>query len=242
MTITAGTRPTATTARSSRSTARIAGWLYLVTFLTSIPARILYDPALQSDYILGSSSTTGVQLGTLLDVLCALAGIGTAVVLYPLVKRQSEGLALGFVTSRVLEASALFVGAASLLAVVTLRTADASADPAVLAPIGDALVALHNWAYLVGPGLLAGVNALLLGTLMYRSRLVPRPIPMLGLIGAPLILVSGVATMFGTFDQFSPAAGILGLPVALWELSVGAWMAFKGFRPSPLLADDAPIR
>ena len=222
---------------SLRTTARVAGWLYLVTFITSIPARVLYGPALDATYVLGHADNTGVQLGTVLDVLCALAGIGTAVVLYPVVKRQSQSVALAFVASRTLEASALVLGVVSLLAIVTLQqdlVGTSAADGTSLAVTGSALLAIHNWAYLVGPGIMSGVNALLLGSLMYRSRLVPRAIPLMGLIGAPLLIGSSVATMFGAFDQFSPAAAVAALAVALWELSVGLWMALKGFRPSPI--------
>ena len=222
---------------SLRRSARIAGWLYLITFVTSIPARILYGPALDSTYILTSATNTGVQLGNVLDVMCALAGIGTAVVLYPVVKRQSQSVALAFVTSRTLEAAAIIVGVVSLMSVVTLQqdlVGTPAADGGSLAVVGDALIALHNWAQLVGPGIMSGVNALLLGSLMYRSRLVPRAIPLLGLIGAPLLIASSVATMFGAFGQFSPPAAVAALSVALWELSVGCWMAFKGFRPSPI--------
>jgi hypothetical protein len=230
---------------SLRRTAFIAGWLYLITFITSIPARILYGPALHTDYILGTGSTSGVQLGTLLDVVCALAGIGTAVVLFPIVKRQNEGVALAFVGSRILEASALFVGAVTLLAVVTVRqdlSGAAGADVTALRTTGDALVAMHNWAYLIGPGLLSGVNALLLGSLMYRSGLVPRIIPTIGLIGAPLLIASGVLTMFGAWDQFSTYAAIAAFPVALWEFSVGSWMAFKGFNASPITTEGYSVR
>ncbi|WP_426592864.1 DUF4386 domain-containing protein [Cellulomonas sp. McL0617] len=227
--------PTSAKPSTLRRTARIAGWLYLATFVTSIPARALYGPALEHGWILGSGSVAGVQLGLVLDVLCALAGIGTAVALFPVVRRQSEGVALAFVGSRTLEAAGLVLGVVSLFAVVTLR--QAGGEAATLSTTGDALVALHTWAYLVGPGVLSGVNALLLGSLMYRSRLVPRVIPLVGLIGAPLLLASDVATMFGAFGQFSSPAAVAAFPVALWELSVGLWMAFKGFRPSPITAD-----
>jgi hypothetical protein len=242
MTIT-GVRPRATKRvpmTTLRKTASVAGWLYLITFVTSIPARFLYGPVLdKADYILGSGSDTRVVLGSVLDVICALAGIGTAVALFPVVKRQNEGVALGFVASRIFEAGALFVGVVSLFAVVTLRqdlSGATGAHAAALATTGDALVAIHNWAYLLGPGVMAGVNALLLGSLMYRSGLVPRVIPVLGLIGAPLILASATATMFGAYDQFSVWAGIAALPVAGWELSLGVWMAVKGFKPSPITA------
>jgi hypothetical protein len=223
-----------------RKTAFVAGALYLITFLASIPALALLDPVLSNpDYIVGSGADTSVVLGAILDVINALACIGTAIVLFPVVKRQSETLALGFVTSRLLEAAIIVGGVVSLLSVVTLRqdlAGATGADAASLVTVGQSLVASRDWTVLLGPGLMAAVNALLLGTLMYRSGLVPRVIPLLGLIGAPLLLASVTATLFGVFEQFSPPALILVLPVALWELSLGTWLVVKGFKPSPITA------
>lgn len=223
-----------------RKTAFVAGALYLITFLASIPALALLDPVLSNpDYIVGSGADTSVVLGATLDVINALACIGTAIVLFPVVKRQSETLALGFVTSRLLEAAIIVGGVVSLLSVVTLRqdlAGATGADAASLVTVGQSLVASRDWTVLLGPGLMAAVNALLLGTLMYRSGLVPRVIPLLGLIGAPLLLASVTATLFGVFEQFSPPALILVLPVALWELSLGTWLVVKGFKPSPITA------
>jgi hypothetical protein len=224
-----------------RKTALVAGAFYLITFVASIPAAlVLYGPVLDHpDYILGSGPQTGVLVGVLLDVITALAGIGTAVTLFPVVRRQSEAAALGFVTSRLLEAATILVGVVSLLALVTLRqdvAGSPGADPASLVTTGQALVAIRDWTFLLGPGLMAGVNALLLGYLMLRSGLVPRVIPMLGLIGAPLLLASTMATLFGIFDQLSPVAAIAVLPVAFWELSLGVWLVVKGFKPSPITA------
>jgi hypothetical protein len=156
--------------------------------------------------------------------------------LVSVVKRQNEALALGFVTSRVLEAAIIVGGVVSLLSVVTLRqdlAGAAGADAASLVTTGQSLVAIRDWTFLLGPGLMAGVNALLLGSLMYRSGLVPRVIPVLGLIGAPLLLASTTATLFGIHDQLSPVATIAVLPVALWELSLGVWLVVKGFKASP---------
>ncbi|HEY0618332.1 MAG TPA: DUF4386 domain-containing protein [Kribbella sp.] len=223
-----------------RKTAFVAGALYLITFLASIPALALLDPVLSNpDYIVGSGADTSVVLGAILDVINALACIGTAIVLFPVVKRQSETLALGFVTSRLLEAAIIVGGVVSLLSVVTLRqdlAGATGADAASLVTVGQSLVASRDWTVLLGPGLMAAVNALLLGTLMYRSGLVPRVIPLLGLIGAPLLLASVTATLFGVFEQFAPPALILVLPVALWELSLGTWLVVKGFKPSPITA------
>jgi hypothetical protein len=220
---------------SLRKTALVAGVFYLITFI-SIPTLALYGPVKNHrDFVLGSGSTQGVLLGGLLEIIVALAGIGTAVTLYPVVKRQNEGVALGFVAARILEASMIFIGAISLLSLVTLRHAGASgADAAALVTTGASHVAMYKWAFLLGQSLMPGINALLLGSLMYRSRLVPRVIPVIGLIGAPLLICTVIATLFGTFKLGSPE--LAALPVAAWELSLGLWLIVKGFRSAPITA------
>jgi len=222
-----------------RKTALVAGLCYVITFLTSIPTLALYGSVRKSGFILGTGSIAATQWGAFIEVLLALSGIATAVVLYPVVKRQNQAAALGFVTSRLLEGAMIFVGILSLLTVITLRQHTEGTDPTSLVTTGKSLVALHDWTFLLGQGLMPGVNALLLGSLLYRSRLVPRAIPLLGLIGAPLLLASDAATIFGIWDQVSSAAFVCALPVALWEFSVGVWMAVKGFTPSPITAAAA---
>ncbi|MEU4243898.1 DUF4386 domain-containing protein [Actinoplanes sp. NPDC026619] len=219
-----------------RKTALVAGLLYLITFVSSIPALFLLSPVLHhADYIISAGADTRVVWGCLLDVVNALAAIGTAVALFPVVKRQNEGLALGFVMSRMLEGAVVLIGVVSLLAIVTLRQNPAGADPATLLATGHSLVAVRDWTFLLGPGLMPAFNALLLGTLLFRSRLVPRLIPLIGLIGAPLLLAADLATLFGHNTQTSAASFLLTLPVAAWELSVGLYLTIKGFRPSPIL-------
>lgn len=225
---------------SLRKTALIAGGLYLITFIASIPAVFLLAPVLDNpDYIVSSGSDTRVLWGGFLDLINALACIGTAVVLFPVVKRQNEAAALGFVTARMFEAAVIVIGVVSLLSVVTLRqnlAGAAGTDTASLVTVGTALVAIRDWTFLLGPSLIPGVNALLLGYLMYRSGLVPRVIPVLGLIGAPLLLASATATMFGVIDGVSAWSAIATVPIFLWELSLGVWLVVKGFKPSPITA------
>jgi Domain of unknown function (DUF4386) len=234
MTITMRTATKRVPMDSLRRTALVAGGLYLITFVTSIPARLLSGPVRNDpNYVLGPGADAQVLFAGFLDVVLALACIGTAVALYPVVKRQNEGVALGFVGARILEAAIIVTGVVSLLSVVTLRQAGAGADALVTA---QALVASYDWTFLFGPGFMAAVNALLLGSLMYRSGLVPRIIPLVGLIGAPLLLASDTAVMFGLWEQFSLPAGIATLPVALWEFSLGVWLVVKGFRPSSFTA------
>jgi 4-amino-4-deoxy-L-arabinose transferase-like glycosyltransferase len=228
-----------------RKTAMLAGGLYLVTFAASIPARFFFlDPVLSdSGYIVGSGADTRVLVGGLLDMVNALACIATAVVLFKVVKRQSQTLALGFVASRLLEAAIISIGVVSLFAVVTLRqdlAGTAGADEASLVPVGAALVAVYEWTFLFGPNVMAAVNALLLGTLMYRSGLVPRAIPLMGLIGAPLLLASVLGVVFGTHDLAAGQHVIAAAPIALWELSLGVYLVVKGFKSSPITARAVP--
>jgi hypothetical protein len=241
--------PTTATKRapmdSLRRTALVAGVFYLVTFAASIPAVLLINPVLSSaDYLVASGADTRLLWGGFLDLITALAGIGTAVALFPVVKRQNEAVALGFVTSRMFEGAVIVIGVISLISVVTLRqdlAGAAGTEAASLATTGHALVAIRDWALLVGPGFMAAINALLLGSLMYRSGLVPRVIPMMGLVGAPLLLASVIATFFGHNEQFSTLSGIAVAPIFLWELSVGVYMAVKGFKPSPIASTSVPL-
>ena len=223
----------------TRKTALVAGVFYLITFI-SIPTLALYVPVKNHrDWITSSGTSTAVLVGGFLEVIVALAGIGTAVTLYPVVKRQNEGTALGFVAARVLEAGMIFTGVISLLSLVTLRQhlgGAAGADAASLVTTGASHVAVYNWTFLLGQTLMPAFNALLLGSLMYRSRLVPRVIPVMGLIGAPLLIISVFATLFAQHSALTGLAVLPVLPVAAWELSLGVWLVVKGFRPSPITA------
>lgn len=227
---------------SDMKAARIAGVLFLITFATSIAALLLYDPVLSgTSFITGTGSETSVLLGAFLEVLLIIANIGTAVVLFPILKRQSETLALGYVTARIIESVFIAVGILALLAIVTLRQDIAGdADPATLDAIGRALVAIKDWTFLLGPGFVVGVgNGLMLGYLMYRSGLVPRQMAALGLIGGPLICLSGVAVLFDVIELGSAAQGIATIPEFLWELSLGIYLTVKGFKPSSPILDES---
>jgi hypothetical protein len=224
-----------------RRTAFLGGAFYLITFAASIPAAFYFlDPVLSDpDYVLGSGADTRVLVGGLLDMVNALACIGSAVVLFRVLKRQSETLAIGFITSRVIEAAIISVGVVSLFAVVTLRqdtSGLSGADDTSLTTVAAALVAVRDVTFQLGPGVMASVNAVLLGTLMYRSGLVPRVIPLLGLIGAPLLLTAKVATILGVTDDTSPWSVVALAPIFVWELSLGLWLVVRGFRPSPVTA------
>jgi hypothetical protein len=222
-----------------RKTALVAGLFYLITFI-SIPTLALYGN-LKTDrnFIISSGSSTSVLWGAFLEVIVALAGIGTAVALFPVLKRQNEGMALGFAAVRTLEAAMIFTGVLSLLTLVHLRQGLGTAaglDKNSLVTTGASLVSVYNGTALLGQTLMPCMSAVLLGTLMYRSRLVPRAIPVLGLIGAPLLITATIAWFFGVIEQISPWTVIGTVPVALWELSLGLWLTFKGFKPSPITA------
>jgi len=219
--------------------ARVTGVLFAMTFLTGIPAALLYDPVLDSGYIAGAGADNRVFLGALLELLLIIANIATAVVLFPILRRQSESLALGYVTARVVECVFIAVGILSVLSIVTLRQEAAGADAGSLVAVGESLVAIKDWTSLLGPGFVVGVgNGLLLGYLMYRSGLVPRPMAVLGLVGGPLVCASGIGVMFGFFEAGSAWQVIATLPEVAWEASLAIYLIVKGFRPSPIIAVD----
>ena len=222
-----------------RSTSRAAGWWFLATFVFSVPALAFYAPVTQhADYVLGGGHDASVRWGAMFEVLLAVANIATAVVLFPVLKRWSESMALGYVASRILESTVIVVGVISLLSVVTLRphltgATGAAGDSAV--QVGRALVAVHRWTFLLGPAFCAGVgNGVVLGTLMYRSGLMPRRLAMIGLVGGPLAFISASAVVFGAFSQTSTPGSLLTAPEAVWELTFGLWMVIKGFDAAAL--------
>jgi hypothetical protein len=213
---------------STRRIALVAGVFYLLTFV-SIPTLALYGSIHDPNYILGPGPDTAVIIGGILEIIVALAGIGTAVALYPVLKKQNEGVALGLVGSRVLEAGTIFAGVAFLLSVVTLRQAGAGADALVT---GHALVALYDRIFLIGQSFMPAVNDLLLGFLLYKSRLVPRVLSLIGLVGAVLLVAGDVAVLFGLIGQHDPSTALAAVPVALFEFSLGVWLIAKGFNTS----------
>jgi len=222
----------------TRRTALVAGIFYLITFAASIPAVFLLDPVLTDpQYIAGAGADGQVRLGALLDLVNAFACVGTAVALFSVLKHEHEGLALGFVTTRLFEAAVIAVGVIAILSVVTLRHDGAvDGDATTLVPVGQALVAVRDWTFVLGPGM-AGFNAILLGTLMYRSRLIPRLIPTIGLVGGPIYLSSVAAIVLGVTEAGGVWQAIGGLFMFAWELLLGLWMVFKGFdRSAPVVA------
>jgi hypothetical protein len=227
------------TMTSLRKTALVAGAFYLLTFV-SIPTLAMYAAVRSPNYILGAGPDTPVIVGAILEIIVALAGIGTAVALYPVVKRQGEARAVGFVASRTLEAAAIFAGVTTLLSVVALRQAGVGAGALFTS---QALVAQYSAMFLISQSFIPAVNAVLLGSLLYQSRLVPRALPVLGFVGATALTAAWFAIMFGFIGATSAPAALAGLTIALWEFSLGAYLVVKGFKASPLTAEmvDAPL-
>jgi hypothetical protein len=223
--------------------ARVFGVLFLVTFATSIPALWLYQPVLDDPvgYIAGAGDDNRILLGVLLELLLIIANIGTAVVIFPIVRRQNEELALGYVTARLFECMFILVGIVAVLGIVTLQQEVAGTGEGAVA---YTLAAIKDWTFLLGPGWVVGWgNGLILGYLMYRSELVPRRMAWLGLVGGPLIIASGTAVLFGVDHKSGSLQGIATIPEFLWELFLGLYCTFKGFRPSsPILRADARER
>jgi len=221
---------------SLRKTSLVAGVLYLLTFV-SVPTLALYGSIHGANYILGSGPDTPVIIGGMLEVIVALAGIGTAIVLFPVLKKQNEGAALGLVAARILESGTIFVGVAFLLSIVSLRQAGVGEDALVTS---HALVSLYDRIFLLGQSFMPAVCDMLLGVLLYRSRLVPRTLSLIGIIGAPLLVAGYIAVLFGFIGRIAPLAALSAVPVALFEFSLGIWLVVKGFDST--LAMTAPVQ
>jgi hypothetical protein len=214
---------------------RLAGIWFLVTFVTSIPALLLYDPLLNdADYILGTGAVARIQIGALLEIGLVISGIASALVFYPVLKRQSEVLSLGYVASRITESALIATGIVSVLSVLTLRE-DLSSTAVGLDTTGRALVAVHDATFLLGPAFCAGFgNGLLLGWMLYKSGLVPPRMALVGVIGGPIAFLGAVLVLFGAFDNTSAAKFLFTLPEIVWELFVGIYFTVHGYREEPL--------
>lgn len=237
-------------------TARVFGWLFIATFVTSIAAKALFVSGVggsftELTFTPGGINETSVYAGLILEFLLIVTNIGTAVVLYPIVKRQSEGLAMGYVGARIMESAFILVGLmsiASLLSVNEALVGARGAEASALVAQGGSLVATYDWAFLFGPGLVVGFgNGVILGYLMYRSGLVPRRMAMFGLVGGPMLILSFGLILFGVYENGSGPAFLLALPEIIWELSIGIYCAWKGFRSSPItttvdIRDETPAQ
>lgn len=224
---------------SDRRAARIFGWLMLLTFATSIPALLLLDPVLNdADYILGGGGwDSQIAFAAWLEIILVIANVGTAVVLFPIARRYSETLALSWVASRIIEGVAIMIGVIAVLATLTLRDDLAGTDGESLFIVGDALVAIKDWSFVMGPNFCVAVgNGMILGWLMYRSGLVPKKLAILGLIGGPALFVAATLAVFDVWEPTDSAYSVLVIPEFFWELLLGIYLIVKGFRPEALAA------
>ena len=220
--------------------ARWFGVLYLITYVTSIPALLLYEPALRHPvgFVAGGGGGNKIYLRALLELLLILANIGTAVVIVPIMRRQFEDLSIGYVTARIVESTFILVGILAMLGVATLQQQSAGANEGTVA---YTLAAIKDWTFILGPGWMVGWgNGLILGYMMYRTRLVPRAWTWLGLIGGPLIIISGTIVMFRGGHPSGSLQGVATIPEGLWELFLGVYCTIWGFRrEAPILSERA---
>ena len=227
---------------SDQQRARVFGVLYLVTFVTSIPALVLYEPALRHPvaFVAGAGNVNKIYLGAFLELLLIIANIGTAVVIVPIMRRQFEELSIGYVTARIFESTFILVGIVAMLGLATLQQEAAGASEGTLA---YTLAAIKDWTFLLGPGWVVGLgNGLILGYLMYRTQLVPRAWTWLGLVGGPLIIISGTVVLFGGGHGAGAFQGLATIPEALWELFLGVYCTVWGFRrDAPILSGSRSI-
>lgn len=234
---------TATTAKSNpadwdertRKSMLWTGILFIGTFVFSIPALFFYSPVIDhSDYVLGGGQDTRVTIGALFEIILIVCNAGTAITLYPVVRKFTETAAIGYVASRLFESVMIALGVMSLLAVVTMRQdfgGAGAADAASLSATANSLIAFHNWTFLFGPAFCAGFgNGILLGYMMFKSGLMPKRLAMIGLVGGPLALATAFAVLFGAWEQTSPIGFLFTTPEIIWESTFGIFLTVKAVR------------
>lgn len=233
--------------KSTRGNAVVVGVFFVLAAVAAVVGLALYQPALgDPQYVLGAGADTQILLGGLLEVVLAVSCIGTAATIYPVIRAHAPSAAIGYVAGRLLEAAVICVGIVATLALVTLRQdraagVEGTADDGALVAVAHGLVAVHDWTFLLGPGLVIGLNSLVLAAVVHRAHLVPRAITVLGLVGGPLVLASSTLVLFGVYPQVSPVAMAAAVPVAAWEMSLAVYLIAKGYRtPAALpVATDA---
>ncbi len=222
--------PTHATPHTTRRTAIVVGVLFLITEVAAIGGKLLQQQALGLGY-LDAGGVGPVRAGSLLELVLALACIGTGVAFYPILKRHQPGVALGYVAGRLLEAVTIVVGLLSVLSITSLRESALGADASDASRTAlETLATVHDWAFQVGPNFILGVNSLLLAYLLYRSRLVPRRIALLGLVGGTLIVASGTLLVLGVVEMYAPVTFVIALPVFAFEVGLATYLIAKGFQ------------
>ncbi|MFC4776014.1 DUF4386 domain-containing protein [Paenibacillus sp. GCM10023252] len=222
---------------SASTAARTTGVLFILATVSAIAGLVLYDPILQGpDYLsTGAAHANQILLGTVLELVLIASAIGTAITMYPYLRTYNEILALGHVCFRFLEAVVILIGMISVLSLLSLSvqfTATAAPEPASFVTLGHVLRAVHDWTFMLGPNILLGINTMFFCYILYRSKLVPRPLSILGMTGAALVSAAGLFEMFGVFSQISAWGVLMALPVALFEMILAGWLIVRGWKLS----------
>lgn len=230
--------------RSNQKAAKIVGVLFILAAVTAVVGLNLYNPILKGpDYLLnGAKHANQAVLGAVMELVLVVSAIGTATTMFPILRKYNETIALWHVCFRFLEAIIITVGVISVLSLLTLSrefAAGGAPDPVAFQASGIVLKAIHDWTFMLGPLFMLGINTMMYSYIFYKSKLVPRFIPILGMTGATCVFVCALLVMFGVIEQISVLGGILALPVAANEMILAVWLIVKGFNETALLSLSA---
>jgi hypothetical protein len=225
--------------KSNQKAAKIVGVLFILAAVSAVAGVMLYDPILNgSDYLInGSKHANQVILGALMELILVVSAVGTATTMFPILRRYNETIALWHVCFRFLEAIVITVGVISVLSLLTLSqefVAAGAPDVAAFQTSGTVLKDIHEWTFMLGPNFMLGINTMMYSYIFYKTKLVPRFIPILGMTGATLVFICALLVMFDVIEQVSVWGGLLALPVAANEMILAVWLIMKGFNSSAL--------
>jgi len=222
---------------SAKTASRLTGVLFIIAAITAIVGVIFYKPLLNdSEYLIqGAAHANQVILGAIMELILVVSAVGTATVMFPLLKRYHRTIAIWHVCFRFMEAVVITIGIISVLSLLTLSQNYAAAgapDIASYQVSGILLKATHDWTFMLGPNFFLGINTMMYSYIFFKFKLVPRFIPVLGMTGSVLILLAALLEMFGVIDQVSMWGGILALPIFANEMILAVWLIARGLRES----------
>lgn len=230
---------------TNRQAATFVGVMFIMASVSAMLGLFYFYPPILTDpnYLVnGAAHANQVILGALMELVLVVTAIGTAIGLFPVLRPYGERIALGHLCFRFLEAVVITIGVVAVLSLLTLSqtfVAASAPDASSFHMTGTVLHTVYKWTSMLGPLFFLGINTLLYSSLLYKSKLVPRPLAVWGLTGAILVFGYGLLVMFGVAVQAADQWVFLAMPIGIFEMVFASWLIVKGFNPSAIAAESA---
>lgn len=217
----------------NKTDAKLTGWFFIAAAVSSIIGLKLYDPILnESNFLLSASNNySQIVFGAVNELILCVTATGTGIMLFPLLKRYNERMALGYLSFRLLEVVFIMIGTISVLTALAVSENYANGvirDKDNAQNLMLTFIYLHKWTFMLGPNFMLAINTFLYSYVFSKSNVVPKNLARLGISASLLIMLAAILEMFGVIQQISIWGILLALPVALYEMTLAIWLIVKG--------------